>query len=492
MKQIIKNFNNLIKKTIFKVKNKTNNNFNISLFNKCLITFIGLLFFYLFYLLIPLLYNKTWLQTNIESKLIKEFKLNISTSADISYRILPAPHFLIKDSKMLVDDEGKQKSIADIKNLKLFLSQKNLFNKEKINLKKAVISNANFSLLRSDLKLLNNSRNKNFSNKKIQVNNSNIFFKDNLNEIIAIIKINKGILFFDEEKILNFLNLKGEVFNLPFSFDFNSQNNSTKNEKINLKFKSLKLNIFNEFISEKIKSINGKNVISFLNSAINTKYEIKEKLIIFESNKSKIINSRVDYNGTLSINPFDLNLDIYFDDHKISKLFNINPALIELIKSKLLFNENISVKTSIAINSKDKIFQNAKIYFHIVNGKINFNNTRFINDDIGSLELINSNLFFENNKLLLNSDILINIKSSDRLFSFLNTKKLSRKNLNKILINFDYNLLTNQFEFNKLKIDNSDVGGKGMTIMEEFNDNDLNNFIKSKRLINEILSVYEG
>ena len=109
MKQIIKNFNNLIKRTIFKVQNKTNNNFNISGFNKYLITFIALLFFYLFYLLIPVLYDKTWVQTNIESKLLSEFKINLSTSADISYRILPSPHYLVKDSKILMIQGEKKK-----------------------------------------------------------------------------------------------------------------------------------------------------------------------------------------------------------------------------------------------------------------------------------------------------------------------------------------------------------------------------------------------
>ena len=111
MKQIIKNFNNLIKKTIFKVQNKTNNNFKISIFNKYLITFIGLLFLYIFYLLIPLLYEKNWVQNSIENKLLKEYKIKISTSANISYRILPAPHFLIKDSKLLMGNVKKQKSI---------------------------------------------------------------------------------------------------------------------------------------------------------------------------------------------------------------------------------------------------------------------------------------------------------------------------------------------------------------------------------------------
>jgi hypothetical protein len=202
MKKIIKNFNNLIQRVIFKVENKTNNNSFISNFNKYLISFISLLFIYLFYLLIPLLYDKTWLQTKIERKLLNEFVVNISTSADISYRILPAPHFVIRDSKILVNDDQKTKSIAEIKYFKVFLDQGNFFDKEKINIKELIISDANFSLLRNDLKLLNIFKSKKLSNKKIEINNSNIFLKDNLGDIISIIKIDKIIFQFSNN--LNF------------------------------------------------------------------------------------------------------------------------------------------------------------------------------------------------------------------------------------------------------------------------------------------------
>ena len=208
MKQIIKKFNNLIKKTIFKVQNKTNNNFAISSFNKCLIIFITSLFIYLFYLLIPLLYNKTWVQAKIESVVLNEFNVNLSTSADISYRILPAPHFLIKNSKILVDNIENQKSIAEIKNFKVFLSQKNLFDKKKVNIKKIVIDGANFSILRHDLKLLDEITSKNFSNKKIKINNSNIFFKDNSEEIISmVLKFFEKGDFINSSIVLNFINL---------------------------------------------------------------------------------------------------------------------------------------------------------------------------------------------------------------------------------------------------------------------------------------------
>ena len=141
MKKIIKYFNNSIQRTIFKVQNKTNNNFNISVLNKYLIAFIIGLFIYLFYLLLPLMYNKTWVQKNIESKLLNEFRINLNASADITYRILPAPHFLIINSKIITNNSKKKKTIAKIKNLKIFLDQINFLNKEKINITEMIINN---------------------------------------------------------------------------------------------------------------------------------------------------------------------------------------------------------------------------------------------------------------------------------------------------------------------------------------------------------------
>ena len=491
MNQIVKNFNNIIKKTIFKVKNKTNNNFKISSFNKYLIILIGLLFFYLFYLLIPLLYEKNWVQTNIESKLRSEFNLNISASADISYRILPAPHFLIKNSIILIESNEKQKPIADIKSLKVFLSQVNFFDKEKVNFKKVVISNANFSLLRSDLKSLKASSNNKFSSKKIEVNTSNIFFKNEVDEIISIVKINKSIIFFDDERKLNLFNLKGETFAVPFIFEFMSENNSTKNKKINFEAKSLKLSIFNKSEIKNDNLINGKNIISFLNSSIITKYDIKDELIIFASENSMLKNSKFNYGGELSINPFDLKLDVDLGDYK---MFKINSLLTEFVKSGLLFNENISVDLSIASksNAKSKVFQNTKINLNIINGKINFDNTEFVNDKIGLLKVNNSNLFLENNDLILSANILVDIKNLDSFFSFLNTNKLSRKNIKNIFINLDYNFSTNEIEFNDVRVDKNKISDQLMLLIDDFADSDFKNLTKSRVLINKLLNVYDG
>ena len=494
MKNIVKFFNNFVKNTIFKVQNKTNTKFKTSTFNKFLITFIGILFFYIFYLLLPLLYDKGWVKDNIETKLLSEFKIDLSSFKDISYRILPAPHYLIKDSKILLNSLKNPESIADVKNFKIFISQKNLFNKEKMTIKNITINEANFFLLRSSFKILNNSNNNKFSNKKIEIKKSNIFFKDNLEEIIAIVKINRAILFFEDKELLNLFNLKGNVFTIPFTLEVKNTNDLIKKKEINFNAKSLNLNIFNESVVEQNNQVIGKNIISFLNSTISTQYEVDDKFITFISNSSRINGSKIKYNGELSINPFDLNLNIILNDYKISQLFKHNSIFTELLKSELFFNENITLNTSLIIksNTKNQIFHKAEIYFTIKNGKINLDNTKFINNDIGLLKLDNSNVFYENNKLVLNTDLLLDIKDSNRLFSFLNTSKKSRKEIRNISINLNYDFLSNEIQFNNIKINNSDMEGQFLNIIDGFKDNSSNNLIKSRRLFNELLDVYDG
>ena len=87
---------------------------------------------------------------------------------------------------------------------------------------------------------------------------------------------------------------------------------------------------------------------------------------------------------------------------------------------------------------------------------------------------------------------LLDIKNSNALFSFLNTSKKSRKEIRNILINLNYDFLSNEIEFNNVKIDNIEVSTQFFNIIEGFKDNNLNNLIKTKVLLNELLSIYEG
>ena len=89
-------------------------------------------------------------------------------------------------------------------------------------------------------------------------------------------------------------------------------------------------------------------------------------------------------------------------------------------------------------------------------------------------------------------NILIKIENSKPLFSLLNTSKKSRKKIENISINLNYNFLTNEIKFNSIKIDNNEMNDQFLNLIEDFNDNNLNNLIKAKHLLNKLLNSYEG
>jgi len=483
MKKIVKIFNNFIKKTIFKVENKTNDKFHVSNFSKYIISVIVVLFIYIFYLSIPLLYDKNLIQNKIVTKLSDEFNIDISNSFDISYRILPKPHYLIKDTKT---------ALAEIKELNVYISQNNLFNEGSIRINEVVIEEANFSLLKGNFKEFYKDSENKFSKKKIKINNSNIFFKDNLNEVISIIKISNAFLFFDEKNLFNLFDLKGEIFNIPFKLKY--QNTLDLQKQIEIKASDLQLEVISNFFKKDKNLISGKNNISIFSSSINTKYNIKDQIVIFQSDGSRVYNSKIDYNGQLAINPFDLNLKINLFEYKISNLFKPNSIIKEFIKSGLLFNENISVHTLVNIEStkKDEIFNEAKLELRVLNGKISFDNSIFINNNIGLMKISNSDLFLENDKLILTSNLSIDIKDINGLFSFLNTSKKSRKDIKNIKLNMIYDFLSNQIELKNIKINDNDVSSQFSNIAEGFIDNNFNNLTKSRKLLNELIDLYEG
>ena len=502
MSKIVKSFEILVNKTLFNINKilynpnkKIKNKLLVSNLNKFIISFISLLFIYLFYLSIPNLYNKLWLQNAIEDKLLEEFKINFSISSEFSYNILPSPHFLIKNTKIFRHDDNNADSLAEVKKLKIFISQKNFFNKEKIYITNVLINNANFSLKREDFNLLEKISIRKLSDKSIEVTNSNIFLKDNSNNVLAIIKVKKALLFYNNLKLLNVLDLAGEVFNLPFSLTLNDKIVPIRKREINMVSKKLKLKIFNESIKNSDNLITGLNSVSTLNSKFLTLYRIAKKKIIFKSRDSRIKNSTIDYKGTISLRPFDLNLDISLEKMKLSKVFNADSFFFELLKTQLFFNENISAKISLDTKffKNKKIFDSAKINFNLINGNINFNQTKLINNKIGSLKLVNSILFLDNKNFFLNSNVEIDIKNSDKLFLFLQTPKKVRNSIKKIYFNLDYNFLADEISINNFYIDDGENNTEMVKIINNFYNNNKNkNINTSRRMLNKIFSFYKG
>lgn len=495
--KFVKYFNYLVKKTLFKHKNKTNNIFTtklqISNFNKYIVALVSLLFFYIFYLSIPTIYDKSWVQNTIEEKLLEEFKLNFSTSSKVSYDILPSPHFKIENVKIFDDNLDAPKELAEIKQLKIFITQNNFFNKKNINIKEILLENANFSFNKKNLKFLDKFVNSKFSQKKIKVIKSSIFYKNNNNEILAIIKLPKGTMFYNVSKNLNLLDLKGKVFNIPFDFELKKDFIVLESKETSFISKKINLDILNKSYKKSNESISGTNVMSILDLKLNTDYTSAKKIVIFESKKSKMNNSNIYYNGKFSIEPFDLKLDIKIDDFNLSELLSTESIFFEFIQSNMLFNENISASISITgLSDKENLLSSSALVFNLNNGTINFDKTKFINDKIGSLEVISSNLVSEDGRLFLISEVKIDIQNSDNLYRFIQTPKNFRKKINNISVNFSYDFLSEETDFESIKVDGSEVSEKIYSLVKSFSRTKEINFNKSRRFLNNLFTSYEG
>ena len=84
------------------------------------------------------------------------------------------------------------------------------------------------------------------------------------------------------------------------------------------------------------------------------------------------------------------------------------------------------------------------------------------------------------------------IKNIDGLFSFLKTSKKSRKDIKNIKLNIIYDFLSNQIELKNIKINDNYVSSQFSNIAEGFIDINSNNLTRSRKLLNELIDLYEG
>ena len=510
MKKIAHKFNNFKKKLISSVslsflKNNYKINkffikkskFKVSNFNKYLILLISLLFIYLFYLSLPSLYDKGRLQKVLSNKLLNEFNINFSLSSDIKYSILPYPHILIKNVKIFNNSLLSPKELSQIKKLKVFISQKNLFNEEKIEVNKILIEDANFLIQEKSIKFYKDFLNNKFSKKKIDIKKSNFFYKNDNDETILIFSILNSKLFYYEKKLLNHMIMNGKIFQIPFDLTWTKNFDNEASSIIAFNAKKLKLAIKNKSFFKDGKH-SGKNKSVIKNSKLITDYQIQDNLIIFQSENLKLINNKLNYNGEISIKPFNLKLDINLDTINIKEISNFAIFFKELLKTNLLFNQNLS--SQISINSdkitKNKLFDYLKILLNFNNGKIDLNNSYLISKKIGSFKLNNSIFELVNEEIIFKGSFNFNIKNKDNFFKIFQIPKKNRKFLRDIFFDIEMNFFKDELKINNFKINDKEVilSDEVRKSLELYNDKNLKikNWIDLKNITNKIFENYLG
>ena len=467
----------------------------ISNFNKGLIFSISLLFLYLFYLSIPSLYNKERLEKDLTNKLKSEFKIDFSISSEINYSILPAPHIQVKNVKIFNDQSGILNELAQIKDLKIFISQKNLFNQDNLKIKNILINHANFSIKKNDFKFIDNLINNKFSSKKIIIKNSNIFYKAKNDETISIFKISNFDLFFNTQKFLNQIDIEGKIYQIPFKLKWNRDFNENNLKKTIIEMNKLDLKMVNnsfikdsEYIAENKLIIGGSTLIF--------NYEIKDSLMLLRSNNSKLLHDNLKYDGLIQLDPFDLILNIETKKFDYDRYIHINHFFQEILKTNLLFNENLNAK--ISFMSKDilnnKLFDNFKILLNLNNGDVNFNQTYLSNNKIGKLNLEYGKIYSEDNQLIFKGNFNFYIKNENEFFRTFQIPKNNRLKIHNLYFDLEYNLYNNEFKITSLRLNDLNVEENDilLDLLNDYNiKNEIKNWIDLKNFINKIFIVYE-
>ena len=109
--------------------------------------------------------------------------------------------------------------LAEINQIKIYVSLDNLFSIKNINVREVTLDNVNFELNTKNsnffMKILNN----NFLDSNLKIKNSNIFFKSLENEVLFINKINNLKYYYDPNELKNVLYAENEIFNIPYTLE---------------------------------------------------------------------------------------------------------------------------------------------------------------------------------------------------------------------------------------------------------------------------------
>ncbi len=480
-----------MKKINFNFGSKFNINIKIIIFG-----ISTLIFIYLLYLSIPSLYKSGRVQKVLSDEILSEFNLNISLSPNITYRILPAPHFSIKDSKLFNIKGNVNNEIGQLKELKIFISQSNFFKKDEIIINKILIKDANFFLKKQNLYFLDELVNKKFSDQKVQIKNSKLFFNDKNDNTVFIYSINSLTAEYVRDSGKNLINIDGEIFKIPVRFYW-EKDLIRKHKILKANFKKINIDILNKSLFEKNKYIYH-NEISILSSKFKTNYEIVKDKINFNSEQSMIRNTPIVYNGNIDLKPLFINFESESKTFDLYYILKNSFWFDEIIKSGFLFNENLNSKISIKSDkiSKNKLFEKINFIINVNEGNIDFNDTILINEKIGDLKILKSSFVEKDDKIFLDAKVVFDIKELDSFYKKLLIPKNKRKDLKKLEFAFEFDTINTNFKLNQInfynlrnkkinseKIDNL-VDNSADRRFEYLNSNGFKNFLK------EIINIY--
>ncbi len=443
-------------------------NIKKSKFSKYNITFLtigGIVILTLSYFSLPSFYDKNLIQKEIENQIKKKYNFEVKFKNSISYSLFPKPHFYSKNFSIV--REGDE--IANVETFKSFIAKGNFFRLNKVEVKDLAFQNAEFKIDWDDLIFFQNLLETEPNENSILIKNSNIFFKNEKDEILFLNRIENSKFYYDSINLENVLNSKNKIFNIPFKLTVRN-NKFNKEFLANFNSKKIRLTIENKTSYENlIKS--GLVKVLFINNSTEFNYDLKKNLLSFSSTNQK--NS---YKGISEFKPFYFSVNLNYDGLSFKNFLNDNSPFIDLVKTEILNNQNLNAEVNLKVKDITNIdeLNNLLLNINIEQGNFGFVNSSIMwKDDLKII--IDESLINYNNQIDLVGSALFEFKNIDNFYKSFQIPKSNRKKIDKIKLDFVYNLDQKKITFDNVKVDNS-------------SNSDLNKFINDFNLKGKILN----
>jgi hypothetical protein len=489
VKSLIK-INRFINSLLERNLNKLNvaNLKKISINNKVFLTIVLLVILFFSYLSLPNIFNKNQISVELKRNLLDKLNLEFNFEKKLDYKFLPRPHFITSKASIIFNEN----KISKINKLKIYVSLESLFSLKNMKINNVIIEEANFNLNKNNYSFFISLLDSNFSDIKLQILDSDIFFKNLENDVLFMNHIKNAKYIYDPKELKNILYSKNNIFNLPYSLEVsNNQDEKKLNSKINIE--SLNLQLKNQYsYREELKS--GLSEFNFLNSKSIIEYKASKNNFEFKL-FDKTQKSKFSYNGKLNFRPFHSYLVGSATTIDFTHLFSSNAIIKQLLKTEIFNNKNINFELNIYAN-KIKNFDNFINIFvnsRVQEGLIDFDQTKFSWKNHVNFSLSDSLIYVKNGKLVLDANSEINLINLDEVYKFLATPKNLRKKINKMNINFTYLFDEKTLNINDIKVDGITDENLLKNLNEIYlNENSLQNKINLKNLLNIAIKNYAG
>ena len=397
---------------------------------------IIVIFTIIVFLSLPVLFNYKSLQSEIETKFNKDFKINLKILDDIAFRVFPRPHLLIKKANLDLNVEDEKSVVLETEDLKLYIPSNKIYSKKDI-----IITDLEFGDLNLNLKLndINDIRNHLYYkiNKPINISNLKLFLLDNKNDVILISPLKKLSYQINEKNKSKELKLKGSIFDIEFNSIWKRSYKKPKSTSNEITLTNPDIYIKNIFLFKNKNNFNGSSSIDFLNENVSFNYKYKNQKISINSPNEKN-NQQIRFNSNIELNPFYFDGEIIFDQKKLS--FISDTIIYYILNTDKELLENLNGRLDINFQKLDNILlDNGKITFSINEGKIKVLNSYL---EIEGLGIINTsfNYFIKEDELFLKTTNILNINNKKQFAKKFQLNQKKVENINQIYFDFERNI----------------------------------------------------